>query len=417
MKNNFPFSITKRKESDYYYVRFKGADGKYLSWKSTKESDYGKAVKRSWELYYESQSEIQSQAFRNTVKVSDLSLSDAEFLMEEFKRRGLVKNFVVTNSECDIKALDYVNDFWDEEKSEYLKDKKRKDKTVHKQHIINSLAYIKNYWLDILDDKVLGELTRNDIQLMFDKLDNLDRNGNTKNHILRSVLTPLKYAYIHELIDRDLSLGWSFYKPKYKVRNILTKEVVIKLFSRKWKHPMAELASKVSMCTGMRAGEILSLTLKDIGMDCIYVNHSWSNIDKLKRPKNEDTRIEYVYFQSLLYDLLEIGNTNPYTEGTKYIFYATVPDKPLDEKVLLKNLRYELMQIGFTEEEAKGITFHSWRHFYTSYMKGKVDNKLLRSQTGHKTEIMLEHYSDHTIDGDIEKIKNAQQEAFRDIIV
>ena len=40
----------------------------------------------------------------------------------------------------------------------------------------------------------------------------------------------------------------------------------------------------------------------------------------------------------------------------------------------------------------------------------------MQKQTGHKTVSMLEHYASHTIDGDIEKLRNAQIEVFGDML-
>jgi hypothetical protein len=45
-------------------------------------------------------------------------------------------------------------------------------------------------------------------------------------------------------------------------------------------------------------------------------------------------------------------------------------------------------------------------------MREKVNEKLLQSQTGHKTLVMLNHYSEHKIAGDREKIQAAQIETF-----
>ena len=47
---------------------------------------------------------------------------------------------------------------------------------------------------------------------------------------------------------------------------------------------------------------------------------------------------------------------------------------------------------------------------------GKLEKKLLKSQTGHLTDIMLEHYGDHWKDGDRELIQIAQKETFGGLI-
>jgi integrase len=71
-----------------------------------------------------------------------------------------------------------------------------------------------------------------------------------------------------------------------------------------------------------------------------------------------------------------------------------------------------LVKTGMSKETAKNYTFHAWRHFFTSYMRPRINEKLLRKQTGHKTAAMLDHYSDHVLDGDRERIQQAQREVF-----
>ena len=47
-----------------------------------------------------------------------------------------------------------------------------------------------------------------------------------------------------------------------------------------------------------------------------------------------------------------------------------------------------------------------------SYMRDRITEKLLQQQTGHKTLVMLNHYSGHKIAGDRERIRQAQIETF-----
>jgi hypothetical protein len=45
-------------------------------------------------------------------------------------------------------------------------------------------------------------------------------------------------------------------------------------------------------------------------------------------------------------------------------------------------------------------------------MRDKVGAKLLQAQTGHKTPAMLDHYSNHALTGDRERIRAAQIKTF-----
>lgn len=47
--SNIPFSLSKRKDSTFYYVRFKIESGKYSTAISTKQTDKKQAEKTAWE--------------------------------------------------------------------------------------------------------------------------------------------------------------------------------------------------------------------------------------------------------------------------------------------------------------------------------------------------------------------------------
>ena len=93
-----------------------------------------------------------------------------------------------------------------------------------------------------------------------------------------------------------------------------------------------------------------------------------------------------------------------------------MPDKPIEQDVFRRDLKDALKKTGLSEESIKTYTFHSWKHYFTAYMRDKINEKLLQSQTGHKTLVMLEHYAGHTITGDRERIRKAQIEMFSGLL-
>ncbi|GHT71404.1 hypothetical protein FACS1894110_24410 [Spirochaetia bacterium] len=112
--------------------------------------------------------------------------------------------------------------------------------------------------------------------------------------------------------------------------------------------------------------------------------------------------------------LIALARSNPHGEGADgYVFYSDmVQGQPMDTTVLLNCLRQGLQTIGLSAAESKKYTFHGFRHFFTSYMKGRIDDRLLKLQTGHKTDSMLIRYSDHDIDGQAAVVQAAQIQIF-----
>ena len=414
-----PFSLTTRDKSPYYYVRFRNErTGKFMSWLSTKEKNYNRALRKAWDMYNEKASDLDSISLYDTLRKSEYTKEDVEKFLEDFQRKGFLSGYVLNDHGIlNAPALQWLIDFWNPEKSQYLREKDRKGQTVHKKHLMTSTTFITNHWLEILQNKKLGELTRKDIQLQFDRLDGMQLCGNTKNHVLRAVLTPLKWAYNNELIPRDITRGWIMYKTVYKQRAILTMEMARSVFRVEWDNEYSRLASMLAMCTGMRCGEILALTKDDLGENCIYVRHSYNTKDGLKCTKNTEERTVYVAFPFLMEKLYELADSNPYENGAGFIFWGYLPDKPIDSKLFLTYFRKALVRAGMKQEEANKMTFHAWRHFYTTYMAERVNQKALQSQTGHKTIEMLEHYAAHQTAEDVKRITAAQTEVFGAVLI
>lgn len=412
-----PFSLTIRGDSPFYYVRFRNErTGKFMSWLSTKEKNYNRALRKAWDLYNQKQSDIEKLSFYDSIRKSDYTAEDVQKFLEDFQRKGFLTSFVLNDSSLqNVDALEWLCSFWNPDQSEYLKEKARKGKPVHKKHRENSVAFITRHWSGILEGKKLGELSRADIKRQFERLDALELNGNTKNHILRSVLTPLKWAFNNELLPVDLSRGWVMYKCNYKKRVILTMEMARNVFRVPWGNDMARLASMLSMCTGMRCGEIQALTADDLGDNCIYVRHSYNLKDGLKSTKNGEERTVYVYFPYIMQELKKLAFCNPHNGGAGFIFWGKLADKPIDCNVFRKFFRRALVEAGMNPADAKGMTFHAWRHFYTTYMADKVNQRALQSQTGHKSQIMLEHYASHQTAEEARLITAAQAEVFGSI--
>ena len=84
-----------------------------------------------------------------------------------------------------------------------------------------------------------------------------------------------------------------------------------RLMELEWDNDEAKIANELAMHTGMRAGEIVALRDVDIGENCIYLQHSWSNYDGLKSTKSGKSRIVYIYEKNLLELLRKLCKSNP----------------------------------------------------------------------------------------------------------
>jgi integrase len=418
---HLPFCVFRRTGREFYYVKFKDKAGKYAPAVSTRQGTRAEAIATAYEWLKNGM----PMAEGGNVAISIMealrqvqTTAEADFVCRELKRRGLLKIFVITGSKPDVEFTAYLQNFWDYETSSYVKEKLRKNHGIHKNYTVGQRLIVEKYWLPFFKGRLLGSITREDVENFIDDISGRKLSAGRKNTILKAGTIPLRWAFSKEIVEKDLIVGITWFSGEAEERKILTPEIVTAVFKAEWKDNRAMLANMLAAVTGLRSGEIRGLRVQDLGEDCLYIRHSWNLRDKLKTTKNNKFRRVEVPFPLLLEELMKLAKLNPHGESKdSYVFWAKKSSsKPVESIRFLTGLRDALKKIGMSESTAEGYVFHGWRHYFTSYMKGKLDKKLLKSQTGHQTDPMLDHYGDHLLVGDREKIRQAQQEVFGALI-
>jgi len=464
-----PFSIFKRSGRRFYYVQFKCQhDDGYLPAISTKKETDTDAIAVAFQWLSNGIPVKQKKAKRNcpvsnpdssgsldcsndsvdgkTINISlkeitrelkNSNLAEAELICEELKRQGLIKTFVIAESEQDIDFTEFLKTFWDYSTSPYIKEKLRKKHSIHKDYAFDQKLIVKKYWEPYFQGQLLGNITNRKLDKFIDDLSDVKilsrkqlSNGNEslaveknlssgrKNKIIRAGVIPLRWAFAKEIIAKDITRGITWFSEQSAERNILTPEIAQAIFLIGWEDERCLLANMVAAVTGLRAGEIQGLQVQDLGRDRLYIRHSWSSVDKLKLPKTNRHREVELPFPFITERLLSLAHANPHGANmNSFVFWAKKSSsKPIEGCLFVKGLRTALLNIGMTSEFANVYHFHGWRHFFTTYMISRLEKKLLKSQTGHKTDAMLNLYGEHLAEGDREKIRQAQHEAFGGIL-
>jgi hypothetical protein len=135
MKKPLPFSVFKRANRPSYLVAFKNEKtGTYLPPISTRQTSEDAAIKIAYEWFRQGVPkkdkviDLKEYTLRDLAK--EATLEDAEFIVNELKRRGLLKSAVLTESKQDRDFAEFITNFWDYDNSPYIREKLRILKTL-----------------------------------------------------------------------------------------------------------------------------------------------------------------------------------------------------------------------------------------------------------------------------------------------
>ncbi|MBO5607755.1 MAG: tyrosine-type recombinase/integrase [Treponema sp.] len=337
----------------------------------------------------------------NDLRTAEFDSDDINNIIKILKERNYLYSAVASTSKGSIPIEDFLENFWDYDKSPY------------RQYCATLLSRTRLYWILRLAGKCVAEITRKDVDAFFSNDEAQKLAPKTINSIVETITIPLKWAYYNELTQNNCFDGIIKCSNQSKERKVIDMDTANRLMELEWDNDEAKIANELAMHTGMRAGEIQALTVDDLGNDEIFVRRSWSKYDGLRCCKNGEERAVPIPISHQLYLKLKmLADFNPHGNG--FIFYSTVKDKPMDSKQFNKYLKRALAEIGY--ENSKGICFHFWRHFFCARMLDYVqDKRYVMALSGHKTEAMLNHYAAHLEDEKvIDLARNVMKKVFID---
>jgi integrase len=420
-----PFSIFRRSGRRYYYVQFKNEKtGEYMAAISTKQETESGAVSVAFQWLKDGIPHkgeaipLKKYSLRDMARETEISASDCEYICKELRRRGMLKSFVILDSRQAVDFTGYLSEFWDWEKSPYIKEKRRKNHGIHKRHCKLQSQAITLYWEPFFKGRALGDITAADIDAFINLIGEKDLSASRKNGVIKAGTKPLRWAFSKGEIETDPTRGHLLFSGEAQERNVLSPTAATAAFRADWPDERAKLANMLAAVTGMRQGEILALRLQDLGPDCLYVRGAWGSADGLKLPKNNKPRTVELPFPDLMARLIKQAEQNPWgASPDSFVFWTEYKaGVPMQGQQFVKGLRAALVKSGFSKSEAGKYVFHGWRHFYTTYLMGKLEKKLLKSQTGHLTDEMLNHYGEHQTESDRKIIQTTAINTFSELL-
>jgi len=253
----------------------------------------------------------------------ELGEDNAVDLCKTLRQWGLI-NFTVSRSGAGKQNfIEYLYNFYDNEKSIYIKDKQARGASVTRNYCIRTQQMIKREWEPVFKGKALSEITRQDLRSFGISL-RKRLSGKTVNNVVLPGRAALRWAFNEKMIPEDVTAGLGGYSGEDGKRDILTDEEMEKLRNVKyWENKKAYGAFMLSSTSAMRMGECLALRREDIGNKVIYIRHNWNIHDGLKKPKNGEER-RGVLLPEIKSLLLELLAENPTEDSPgQFIFFQT----------------------------------------------------------------------------------------------
>ena len=218
----------------------------------------------------------------------------------------------------------------------------------------------------------------------------------------------MKSAKEKRIIREVPSAELSFRKIKKKHRELLTVPELRAIYnSDGWRWSCARRAFLVCAITGMRIGEVVGLQTEDVGDDRLDVKHSLHPHFGLGQTKTRVNR--FVPIPRILNMRSKCGS--------KWAFQKPAGEDPVSASYIYKKLMEICAGLGI-DTKARGITVHSLRNAFISYMRGssfgeKIDLKI-KAVVGHADESQTDWYTYWTPEM-FPEIYEVQEKLYREI--
>ena len=301
-----------------------------------------------------------------------------------------------TSAIASVPLLEYVENFWQAD-SEYVREKALVEKNPISAHYLltnRRMVETKMKPFPGFANMTLSGLSKPVIRQWKIWLAEQGHSGRTINGALLAMRVPVKRAFFDDIIPADPFMGVPRAAHKEKVRGILTPAEIKKLVETPAADPRTRLAVFLPLYCSMRMGEVRGLQWGDIADGIIHIQHNWQEREGLKKCKCGSEG--YVPMPRVVADLVNQVHAIAPLTGPQDFVMSQKPYHPICREFLSEALRFELSQIGITEEQRKerNIVFHSLRHSFVTACRiaGLTDFETM-TLSRHKDVKMLERYS------------------------
>jgi integrase len=321
--------------------------------------------------------------------------------------------------------------------------------TEHKYKVIrNSTKAIyenifNKYISPVLGRFTLGEVTHLQIKSLINAVDKKGLGFETQNKIRILLLDMFNKAMIDDLVNKNPAKGIKLIRNEDedggKDVRVLSKEEQAEFFEC-CKGTFYDNLFIVAMCTGLRCGEISSLTKKDIDFDKMEININktllYQKLDddtkktfQLHPPKTKSSvrsipinrQCEVALKKQFLQkEVIESKSPKAALKGFEDLIFTTKYNTPINSQIYSDAIKAIVNEINLckdTLEEIETFSSHCFRHtFATRCIENEIQPKTLQSYLGHATlkmtmDLYVKTFDEHKHE-EMKKLENSLDTSF-----
>jgi integrase len=319
-------------------------------------------------------------------------------------KKGAAKNSKVPTFD------EYAVGWWDYETSEYLKSRKGR-RPISKSYAATAQGTVKNHLSKAFGSLRLDEISDEMIDTWLTSYTERGLKANTANLAFRVLFIMMGYAVKKKIIKFNPCAAVSALTVNdAKKVKILTEAEFKQLFPQEWQtvweEPMHYIFNKLAALTGMRLGELLGLRGEFVSDTVIRVCAQYNQFGYTDTKNHKDRTVPITQeLRDTLEPLIEMN-------GQGFLFSIDGGKKPIGRDEVAANYYVALEKINISKEvrEARGLTIHSWRHFFNTRMVlSNINKEKVRSVTGHLSDEMTALYT-HIESEDLSEVRKLQEQ-------
>ena len=204
----------------------------------------------------------------------------------------------------------------------------------------------------------------------------------------------MSWAVKEKLLDENPCKNVKFLLEEEKKRELLNPQEINMLFGPEWEKYWGKyhyyIMNKLAACTGMRIGEVVGLKGMFVSNVHVFVNGQYSKYGYTDTKNHKEREIPII--DKVIEELGVLKQVN----GDGYLFSTDGGKTPVSKKAVSNSLSRALEMAGISnaEQKERGLSFHSWRHFFnTTMLLEDIPRVMVEALTGLSSAALTRRYT------------------------